>query len=128
MTFLVVLGTGVWGYADSNRVMRNFPAGVHEVDEETTRFALNADNPNLVITEERPVIAVRNEGKTVVEKLRLGSDGSVYIPRAPEPGAPEIDPFDVPYDYPCGRCPWKFPSKGARDRHFEFHHTPRHVD
>lgn len=126
MAFLTVLGTGTWGFADSQRRMRTFDAGVHEVDDEVVAMAQAAGDPRLVVTDVEPIIRHRDpsEGPLSWDDIRLPADGGVEFAAEAQQveAAHEKDPFALPLDYPCGTCPARFPAPAPRDRHRALHH------
>lgn len=145
MPWLTVTGTGSWGFgrvtgrpktnARGEAVldargqplpeveMVTYPAGVHEVTDEVAACAQASGSPILFVTEVAPTIIRREQGDGPLtwDDIRVPKDGGVYIQT--EEGVEEMpeDP-GIPLDWPCGSCPAKFPSEGARNRHREFHH------
>ena len=123
VAWLVVLGAGTWGYADSRCRMRTYPAGLHRISQETVDFALRAGSNRLIVTVEEPKVTVRGlTGPLSPQHFAWPADGSVIL--APTRIALPLDDetIHVPTGYSCQHCPQSFPSVGARDRHTRLHH------
>lgn len=126
MTWLVVLGTSPFSYADHRRRVINLAPGLHEdVSEEVQDFVRRAmPHPLLVLGEgSPPELQIRgsdldpSRGLTP-EMLRLPADGSVVLASAFV--VDEMNDADGgrPVDFPC-TCGARYPSRGALLRHQE---------
>ena len=139
VAWLAVLGAGTWGYGHDTGerevdrfgvekpvvVMRNFPAGLHWVDQETVDFARRARVPFLMVTDEAPQV-VRRElpGPLGPEHLQLPADGALVPASLPEPpsSVSAEEPGVAPLDFPCGYCDRRLPSAAVRALHVEEEH------
>lgn len=143
VAWLLVKGTGVWGYSyatgefkkDRNGAdtefpvceMRNFPAGIHWVDQETVDFASKPEAPaTLMITQTMPdVVRRRIEGPLSPAHFDGISDDAIVLRPEAEATVSEgpVDEEAVPLDFPCGYCERRLPSSASRDLHIEFEHA-----
>ena len=118
MSWLVVLGRGTWVAAG-----RDYPAGKHEVDEETAELARAAQIRTLIVLDEEPALASTEPGEPLTLKDVQQRAWGVALAQTSEPEVEETP--SAPRDYVCALCSASFPSRGALTRHDEFHHRPK---
>ena len=117
-TYLTVLGSGSWSSHG-----KQYRAGIHEVSEEIAEEARASGIRFLVITSQEPKITRGVDvGPLTLDDLKVGVGGVRIVPAEAEP-LPDEEPRDPRGEYVCDWCTDDFPSKGALDRHVEFHHT-----
>jgi hypothetical protein len=119
--WLVVLGTGAWGYGG-----KIYRAGVHEVSDEVAAAAAASGKKTLAISSEQPTVSDgRLPGPLTPDDIRTGRRG-VSLAEAQLIETEELDdtltPPERDYDFSCKQCPWQGPTSGALTRHEEFHH------
>jgi hypothetical protein len=128
LTWLLVL-SGNWGYADSDRQMRSFPAGLYlDVDEETQDFVRRASSPQLVLGEGEPpdysVVIAPPGVPGAVTHLRVSQNSRIVLaqPEVIEEIADEQGD-DRPLTFPCPRCDAQFPHQAPLRRHVQRSHA-----
>lgn len=127
MSWLLVT-SGNWGYADHDRVMRSFPAGLYlDVDQETQDFVRRANSPQLLLGEGEPpeFAALVVLGQPVqLTNIRIPHDGRIVLaqPEVMEEIAEEQED-DRALDYPCAYCPERYPHSAPLRRHVALHHA-----
>lgn len=119
MPWLVVLGTGTWGYGRTT-----YPAGKHQVDDATAEAARSLGSPVVLVTDEEPhIVENRPDGEPLsLKDIRVGV--TTHGVRLAEVAIEEVavherDPRD---EHACPYCSDAKPSAAALVRHIEFHH------